>query len=395
MTIISGTLTDRQGNTLANTTVTFTEVDTHQTLITTTGDTGNYYLTVPTGTWRVTRQRPEGAIADMGVLAISDTTPPGALDNHLSQLTPGSLDIQVLGFMRGLVDDAERAARVARDQSGVATQTIDEVKRYAQQAQEAQQEAHRIVGDGRPGRDGLSAYEIWKTQQPGGADTTLPAYLAYQKGRQGDRGEPGPPGSPGAPGSQGAPGQKGGPGPQGVPGPQGAPGPQGEPGPPGRQGDPGPRGEPGRDGNSSDLTGISTPAAIPGAGFDEATRYPLYAHETGNALPGHPIPGASGNDAWGVLWNNPRSGYPAQIFMNYNQAMFSRIEANYGWSTWWQLAGKPITNQIGSSRRLAAKYQVQYGWEVSGVSLDPTVPGTWAALGDAQTGEKIMFMRIK
>ncbi|HGB5896129.1 TPA: prophage tail fiber N-terminal domain-containing protein [Salmonella enterica subsp. enterica serovar Kottbus] len=40
--------------------------------------------------------------------------------------------------------------------------------------------------DGAPGTPGLSAYEIWKSQQAGGADTSMDAYLKYQKGAGGD-----------------------------------------------------------------------------------------------------------------------------------------------------------------------------------------------------------------
>lgn len=40
--------------------------------------------------------------------------------------------------------------------------------------------------DGAPGTPGLSAYDIWKSQQASGADTSMDAYLKYQKGAGGD-----------------------------------------------------------------------------------------------------------------------------------------------------------------------------------------------------------------
>ncbi|HIF2325097.1 TPA: prophage tail fiber N-terminal domain-containing protein [Salmonella enterica] len=38
---------------------------------------------------------------------------------------------------------------------------------------------------GKDGKDGQSAYEIWVTQQPAGSDTSMAAYMEYQKGKSG------------------------------------------------------------------------------------------------------------------------------------------------------------------------------------------------------------------
>ncbi|ENS4527113.1 collagen-like protein, partial [Salmonella enterica] len=91
------------------------------------------------------------------------------------------------------------------------------------------------------------------------------------------------------------------PGPRGETGPQGAPGPKGDSGPQGPQG---PRGIPGKDGVTPDLTGISSPYGSEGD-LSTFNRYPLYGVESGRAQPNHPIPGATGNESWGVMWVNP------------------------------------------------------------------------------------------
>lgn len=68
------------------------------------------------------------------------------------------------------------------------------------------------------GEDGKSAYEIWASHQPPGADTSMEAYLESMKG------QPGTPGAPGEKGDPGDPGEKGDPGDPGTPGAPGAPG---------------------------------------------------------------------------------------------------------------------------------------------------------------------------
>ncbi|EOM8385245.1 prophage tail fiber N-terminal domain-containing protein, partial [Escherichia coli] len=160
------------------------------------------------------------------------------------------------------------------------------------------------------------------------------------QGEQGPQGEPGPKGDTGP---QGEPGPKGDTGPQGEQGPQGEPGPKGDRGEAGPQGKQGPQGLPGKD---ADLTGVKSTAPM-GADFNDVGMgkyaFPLLGQENSNAaaVSNHPIPGSTGNTAWGIVWAAPRSIYPAHIFMNYEGQMLSRIKANYGWSAWWQFAGKP------------------------------------------------------
>ncbi|EIO8738881.1 collagen-like protein [Salmonella enterica] len=53
---------------------------------------------------------------------------------------------------------------------------------------------------GKTGADGRSAYDIWVSQQPGGTDTTLSAYMQSMEGKKGPRGIQGPQGLKGDPG---------------------------------------------------------------------------------------------------------------------------------------------------------------------------------------------------
>ncbi|HAF5675554.1 TPA: prophage tail fiber N-terminal domain-containing protein [Salmonella enterica subsp. enterica serovar Muenchen] len=413
MTIISGILKDRQGTVLAQASLTLTETDSKQTVITTTDNTGHYYIQLSPGTWRVMLGRGDAPPKDAGVIAITKDTAPGALDDYIASLQPSTLDIQVLGFMRGLVDEAERASEATSQ----AKQFADVARQGAQQAEQALKAAQEIAKtpgpkgdkgdpgpqgipgkDGYQGKDGKSAYDVWASQQPAGSDTSVTAFMAYLKaipGPKGDKGDKGDPGKDGVPGksaweiwvTQQPAGsdtsmaaymtyQKG------TPGPKGDPGPQGQQGIPGKNG-------------TADLTGINTTTGIPSSGFNYAKSYPLYANEPSTPLPNHPLSGVSGNDAWGVMWVIPRGFYPAQIFLNYNGQMFSRISANYGWSPWWQMAGVPVAGYVGTERRLSYPVAVTYGQQVSGNNLTPSQSGTWMAKGDAAPNEKITYIRIR
>ncbi|HCL5351075.1 TPA: collagen-like protein, partial [Salmonella enterica] len=304
---------------------------------------------------------------------------------------------------------------------------------------------------GAPGSDGQSAFTVWAAQQSAGSDTSLSAFMQYmagKKGDKGDKGDPGPKGDKGDPGTGGGDDLTAlrpfmfvrslaydedlndlfGPDNEGIYSTEGVldsglshyPSTDSD----GqlqvtnggnaqifiswaggvftrRQGEdewhsaaggslPG-----GGDSGSGDLSGIKTTVPIPASGFNHATQYPLYAHENSSALPGHPVPGSSGNAAWGVLWVAPRDGYPGQIFMNYDGRMFCRICANYGWSAWWQMAGAPVSGGVGTERRLSCSQAVTYGKNVAGSTLTPAQPGTWFAKGDAAPGESITYMRIK
>ncbi|EBQ9479917.1 hypothetical protein DL079_23725, partial [Salmonella enterica subsp. enterica serovar Kokomlemle] len=186
MTDISGILKNNSGDTLALTTITLTETDSKQTLVTTTDTGGSYYFSVPTGTWRITIQQPGTPPKDIGMMEIDSSTQEGALEKYITSLQPSTLDIQVLSFMRGLVSQAERAAAEAV----VGIKGIDDGVKASQeaaaQAKQAKEEALKIVGNGKPG---ASAYEFWVSQQPPGSDTSEAAYLAFQKGRPGADGK--------------------------------------------------------------------------------------------------------------------------------------------------------------------------------------------------------------
>ncbi|HBH4619101.1 TPA: collagen-like protein [Escherichia coli] len=224
--------------------------------------------------------------------------------------------------------------------------------------------------------------------------------IAKTPGPQGPQGETGPKGDTGPQGEQGPQGEtgpKGDTGPQGEQGPQGEPGPKGDRGEAGPQGKQGPQGLPGKD---ADLTGVKSTAPM-GADFNAVGMgtyaYPLLSQENSNAaeVGNHPIPGSTGNTAWGIVWAAPRSNYPAQVFMNYQGQMLSRIKANYGWSVWWQFAGKPLSEYPGTYLFSVTTAAVRYLQEVSGSTLTPQRAGTWVALGETTANGTTLFQRIR
>ncbi|HCM1918311.1 TPA: carboxypeptidase regulatory-like domain-containing protein [Salmonella enterica subsp. salamae serovar 28:r:e,n,z15] len=454
-TILTGTLTDRSGTVLTSTTITLTEIDSRNTLITTTDATGYYRLVVPDGTWRVTLRKPSGAPKPAGMLATAPGVSETSLNDLMSDLQPSSLDIQVLGFMRGLVAEAERAAETIKSGSDDIEKNKNDTLEAAKQAQQALKKAQDIAKTpgpkGEPGGDGRSAFDIWAAQQSAGSDTSLEAFMQYMAGKKGDKGDKG---NPGQKGDKGDPGTGGGADltplkpflfvrslgygenlndlfgqdSEGIYSADSVLDLNLSHYPPTNsdgqlqvtnggntqifiswtgelftrsQGEDewhsaaGGSLSGGSNSGPGDLSGIKTTVPIPATGFNSATQYPLYAHEAGSALPDHPIPGSSGNAAWGVLWVNTRGGYPGQIFMNYDGRMFCRIRANYGWSAWWQMAGTPVSGGVGTERRLSCSQAVTYGKNVAGSTLTPAQPGTWFAKGDATAGENIMYMRVK
>ncbi|ELO1979849.1 collagen-like protein, partial [Escherichia coli] len=198
-------------------------------------------------------------------------------------------------------------------------------------------------------------------------------------------------------GEPGPKGDRGEAGPRGEQGPQGEPGPKGDRGEAGPQGKQGPQGLPGKD---ADLTGVKSTAPM-GADFNDVGMgkyaFPLLGQENSNAaaVSNHPIPGSICNTAWGIVWAAPRSIYPAQIFMNYEGQMLSRIKANYGWSAWWQFAGKPLSEYPGTYLFSVTTAAVRYLQEVSGSTLTPQRAGTWVALGETTANGTTLFQRIR
>ncbi|HEB2060790.1 TPA: prophage tail fiber N-terminal domain-containing protein [Escherichia coli] len=181
-------------------------------------------------------------------------------------------------------------------------------------------------------------------------------------------------------------------------GPQGPKGDKGDKGDTGATGPAGPQGPKGDTGEGISPDGVlrSTPM---GDNFDDVGMlnyaFPLLAHESSSAVTNHPIPGSTGNEAWGVMWVIPRGVYPATIFMNYSGKMFSRIKSNSGFSVWWQFAGEPVSEYPGTYLFSKANTAVSYLHNVAGDSLLPSRAGTWVALGDAAAGEKTLFQRVR
>ncbi|EJO2709849.1 prophage tail fiber N-terminal domain-containing protein [Salmonella enterica] len=190
--LLQGVLTASDGKILPGASLTLKETDSGQIITLTTSSSAAYSFFVQPGTWCVTVQQPDDTPRNIGVLSVNAATKDGALNDLLTALTPSSLDMSVLGFMRGLVSEAERATESInlnqsaidqnlKDSEILATQT----KQAAQDAQQALEEAKLIAktpgkdgAPGQPGHDGKSAYEIWKENQPAGADTSMTAYLA-------------------------------------------------------------------------------------------------------------------------------------------------------------------------------------------------------------------------
>lgn len=143
--------------------------------------------------------------------------------------------------------------------------------------------------------------------------------------------------------------------------------------------------------------GITTPVPVPDGGFDQATEYPLYVHEARRSLPGHPIPVSRGYAAQGILRVTPYDEYPDQIFMNCLGQMFCRIRAGYGWTPWWQMAGKPEPGGVGTSLMVPSTSAIPSnpGDTLPGALLTPKQPGTWLVRGSAGAKGTNLFMRIK
>ncbi|EOA1532046.1 carboxypeptidase-like regulatory domain-containing protein [Salmonella enterica subsp. enterica serovar Braenderup] len=238
---IQGTLTASSGKTLPDTALTLTETDSRQIISVTTDSRAGYRLSVPQGTWRVAIQQPDDTPRYIGVLTINATTKDSALNDLLTALTPSSLDISVLGFMRGLVDEAERATESLALSQASTEKVLKDAGTLAQQAQQALAEAKKAAADVKQNAETIvteavasavpeavkqvtaavhtdadraeTAATSAETSNTGAQKALEAAQLiAKTPGAEGPPGPPGPAGKDGPPGRDGVPGTEGPPG---------------------------------------------------------------------------------------------------------------------------------------------------------------------------------------
>ena len=396
-----------------------------------TGSAGEYAFGAQTGRYDVYLRSCIEREYCVGDISVYDDSKPGTLNDFLTALDEGDLKPDVVKRFEEMVAQAQQSAEAAAESERQAGQHVadaqqiksdcetlaDNVQQNAESVAEDKKHVEQIVSSVSLDADRAEqaaknaelhesgaltaleeAKEIAKTPGPQGPQgETGPKGDTGPQGEQGPQGETGPKGDTGPQGEQGPqgePGPKGDTGPQGEQGPRGEQGPKGDTGP---QGEQGPQGEPGKD---ADLKGIKATTPM-GTDFNDVGMgtyaYPLLGQENSNAaaVSNHPIPGSTGNAAWGIVWAAPRSIYPAQIFMNYEGQMLSRIKANYGWSVWWQFAGKPLSEYPGTYLFSVTTAAVRYLQEVSGSTLTPQRAGTWVALGETTANGTTLFQRIR
>ncbi len=431
------------------------EVVTESFAVIETDAAGQYAFEAQKGKYTVHIKQKNGPKCCVGDIAVYDDSKPGTLNDFLTAPNEGDLKPDVVKRFEEMVAQARQSAEAAAESERQAGQHVadaqqiksdcetlaDNVQQNAEAVAEDKKHVEQIVSSVSLDADRAEqaaknaelhesgaltaleeAKEIAKTPGPTGPQGEQgprgeqgPKGDTGPQGEQGPRGEQGPKGDTGPQGEQGPRGEQGpkgdtGPqgeqGPRGEQGPKGDTGPQGEQGPRGEQGpkgdtgpqgEQGPQGEPGKD---ADLKGIKATTPM-GTDFNDVGMgtyaYPLLGQENSNAaaVSNHPIPGSTGNTAWGIVWAAPRSIYPAQIFMNYEGQMLSRIKANYGWSVWWQFAGKPLSEYPGTYLFSVTTAAVRYLQEVSGSTLTPQRAGTWVALGETTANGTTLFQRIR
>ncbi len=428
------------------------EVVTESFAVIETDAAGQYAFEAQKGKYTVHIKQKNGPKCCVGDIAVYDDSKPGTLNDFLTAPNEGDLKPDVVKRFEEMVAQAQQSAEAAAKSEQQAGQHVadaqkikadcqtlaDNVQQNAEAVAEDKKHVEQIVSSVSLDADRAEqaaknaelhesgaltaleeAKEIAKTPGPTGPQGEQgprgeqgPKGDTGPQGEQGPRGEQGPKGDTGPQGEQGPRGEQGpkgdtGPqgeqGPRGEQGPKGDTGPQGEQGPqgePGPKGDTGPRGKQGPPGKDADLTGIKTTTPM-GSDFNAVGMgtyaYPLLGQENSNAaaVSNHPIPGSTGNTAWGIVWAAPRSIYPAQVFMNYEGQMLSRIKANYGWSAWWQFAGKPLSEYPGTYLFTVTTAAVRYLQEVSGSTLTPQRAGTWVALGETTANGTTLFQRIR
>ena len=414
-----------------------------------TGSAGEYAFGAQTGRYDVYLRSCIEREYCVGDISVYDDSKPGTLNDFLTALDEGDLKPDVVKRFEEMVAQAQQSAEAAAESERQAGQHVadaqqiksdcetlaDNVQQNAESVAEDKKHVEQIVSSVSLDADRAEqaaknaelhesgaltaleeAKEIAKTPGPQGPQgETGPKGDTGPQGEQGPQGETGPKGDTGPQGEQGPRGEQGpkgdtGPqgeqGPRGEQGPKGDTGPQGEQGPRGEQGpkgdtgpqgEQGPQGEPGKD---ADLKGIKATTPM-GTDFNDVGMgkyaFPLLGQEniSAAAVSNHPIPGSTGNTAWGIVWVAPRGIYPAQIFMNYEGQMLSRIKANYGWSTWWQFAGKPLSEYPGTYMFSVTTTAVRYLQEVSGSTLTPQRAGNWIALGETAANSATLFQRIR
>ncbi|EPR7394444.1 prophage tail fiber N-terminal domain-containing protein [Escherichia coli] len=396
---ISGVLKDGTGKPVPECTIELKAVRTSETVIVTTvaehqpGETGSYSMQVEPGRYRVTlcvEGRQPACVGEIDVMADDE---PGTLNAFLLRETDAAYYPDALKKLEAAADEAVRRAREAAEKAETA------VGPQGPKGDKGEKGEQGTKGDkGDTGAQGPKG----ETGAKGDKGDTGPA------GPKGERGDPGGPqgpkgdtGTAGPAGPQGPKGDTGATGPTGPQGPKGDTGAAGPAGPQGPKGDTGPAGPQGPKGDTGE--GISPDGVLRstpmGDNFDDVGMltyaFPLLAHESSSAVTNHPIPGSTGNEAWGVMWVIPRGVYPATIFMNYSGKMFSRIKSNSGFSAWWQFAGEPVSEYPGTYLFSKANTAVSYLHNVAGDSLLPSRAGTWVALGDVAAGEKTLFQRVR
>ncbi|EIQ5547993.1 prophage tail fiber N-terminal domain-containing protein [Escherichia coli] len=390
---ISGVLKDGTGKPVPECTIELKAVRTSETVVVTTvaecqpGETGSYSMQVEPGRYRVTlcvEGRQPACAGEIDVMADDE---PGTLNAFLIRETDAAYYPDALKKLEAAADEAVRRAREAAEKAETA---VGPQGPKGDKGDKGDTGATGPAGPQGPKGDTGATGPAGPQGPKGDTGATGPAGPQGPKGEKGDKGDKG---DTGPKGDKGDPG-----GPQGPKGDTGATGPAGPQGPKGDTGPAGPQGPKGDTGEGISPDGVlrSTPM---GDNFDDVGMlnyaFPLLAHESSSAVTNHPIPGSTGNEAWGVMWVIPRGVYPATIFMNYSGKMFSRIKSNSGFSVWWQFAGEPVSEYPGTYLFSKANTAVSYLHNVAGDSLLPSRAGTWVALGDAAAGEKTLFQRVR
>lgn len=222
MTVIKGTITDATGQPLAGATITFTALQNTAgmlksvaTYITTVR--GEYEFTVTPGVYSVSLAQNGTNGYALGAVHIYDDSPDGTLNSFLNakntDTRPEALR-QFEALAQQTKADADKAAQVLEDAinasiRGEKGDTGEQGPQGVQGPPGPQGEKgdkgddgpqgipgpkgdtgpQGLKGDkGDKGDPGPSAYDVWRSQQPDGTDTSTTAYLAFQEGKKGDPG---------------------------------------------------------------------------------------------------------------------------------------------------------------------------------------------------------------